>query len=65
MVVQKELQVAELEDELVCMRLLYMARVARLAPFYVLAVLQAAGGGVEKCCGGRHGVHVPAPSAQA
>ena len=38
--VQKELQVAELEDELACMRLLYMARVARLAPPYVLAMLQ-------------------------
>ena len=23
------------------------------------------GGGVEKCSGGRHGVHVPAPFAQA
>ena len=38
--VQKELQVAELEDELACMRLLYMARVARWVPPYVLATLQ-------------------------
>ena len=38
--VQKELQVAELKDELACMRLLYMARAARLAPPYVLAMLQ-------------------------
>ena len=37
---QKELQVAELEDQLACMRLLYMARAARLAPPYVLAMLQ-------------------------
>ena len=38
--VQKELQVAELEDELACMRLLYMARAARSAPPYALAMLQ-------------------------
>ena len=38
--VQKELQVAELEDELACMRLLCMARAARLAPPCVLAMLR-------------------------
>ena len=60
------MQKAELEDELACMRLLYMARVARLAPPSVLAMLQTGGGGgVEKCSGGRHGVHVPAPFAHA
>ena len=64
--VQKELQVAELEDELACMRLLYMARAARLAPPYVLAMLQTgAAAAWMKCSGGRHGVHVPASFAQA
>ena len=39
--VQKELQVGKLEDELACMGLLYVARAARLAPPYVVAMLQS------------------------
>ena len=65
-VVQKELQVAELEDELACMRLLHMARAARLAPPCVLAMLQTEAAAAWRSAVVKDmGVHVPAPFAQA
>ena len=65
-VVQKELQVAELEDELASHEASVHGEGGQIGT--ALCAGNAAdgdGGGVEKCCGGRHGVHVPAPFAQA
>ena len=69
--VQKKLKVGKLEDELACTRLRYVARAARLAPPYVLAMLQSGAAATWRstvledmeCRGSQGWRNMPAPAS--